>query len=85
MQSSFSGDEVNGSELKFHNGLVGLLHESEGDLEMWEYHDVAGFKSVAKHTHVGFQPGHYAFDRAQDVLVLLEHIKYAGPFGLSYS
>ena len=39
----------------------------------------------AQHTHVGFRPGHYAFDRAQDVLVLLEHIEYAGLFGLSYN
>jgi len=76
---------VNGIHLKFHNGLVGLLHESEGELEMLEYHDVAGFKSVAKHTHVGLQPGRYAFDRAQDVLVLLEYIEYAGSFGSSYS
>ena len=76
---------MKGSHVQFHDGLVGLLHESGGELEILEYHDVVGFRSVVKHTHVGFRPGHYAFDRAQDVLVLLEYLEYAGPFGLSYN
>jgi len=73
---------MKGSHLLFHDGLVGLAHESGGILEMWEYHDATGFQSIAKHTHVGFHPGHYAFDRAQDVLVLLENMGYAGRFWL---
>lgn len=75
-QSSVGVSDVKSSQLQFHNGLVGLSHESEEVLEMWEYHDVTGFQTVAKHTHIGFQPSHYAFDRIQDVLVLLENIGY---------
>ena len=84
-QSSFRVSDVRGSHVQFHGGLVGLIHESGGEFEMLEYHDVVGFQSVVRHTHAGFQPGHYAFDRAQDVLVLLEYIEYAEPFGLSYN
>ena len=69
---------MKGSHLLLHDGLVGLAHESGGILEMWEYHDATGFQSIAKHTHIGFHPGHYTFDRAQDVLVLLEGLGYAG-------
>lgn len=76
---------MKGGHLQFHNGLVGLSHESGGVLELWEHCDVTGLQSVARHTHIGFHPGHYAFDRAQDVLVLLENVGYAGPFGLGYS
>ncbi len=47
---------------------------------MWEYHDVTGFQSIEKRTHIGFNPGHYAFDRAQDVLVILDNMRYPRPF-----
>ena len=46
---------------------------------MWEYHDVTGFRSIVKHTQKGFHRERYTFDRAQDVLVLLENMEYAGP------
>ena len=81
-QSSFKFSDVNGSRLLFHNGLVGLSDSSGGILEILEYHDGAGFQSVAKHTHIGFDLVHYAFDRAQDVLVLMENMGYGDPFGL---
>ena len=74
---------MKGSHLLFHNGLVGLLDKSGGNLEMWEYHDGTGFQSVAKHTHIGSHLVHYAFDRAQDVLVLVEKW-YARPLGLGF-
>ena len=76
---------MKGSHVLLHNGLVGLSDESEGKLEMWEYHDETGFQSVAKHTHIGFHLVHYAFDRAQDVLVLVENKRYGGPFGFGCS
>ena len=75
---------MKGSHLLLHNGLVGLAHESGRTLEIWEYHDVTGFRSIAKHTHIGFHPKIYTFDRAQDVLVLLENVVYAGPFCLRF-
>ena len=71
---------MKGSHLLLHNGLVGLSHESGRILEIWEYHDVTGFQSTAKHTHIGFHLELYTFDRAQDVLVLLENMGYAGRF-----
>lgn len=54
-----------------------MSHESDAGLEMWEYHDVNGFQNVAKHAHIGIQPSLYAFNRAQDVLVLVEDSEYA--------
>ena len=73
------------SHLLFHNGLVGTSDAWRGILEMWEYHDGAGFQSVVRHTHIEFHLVHYAFDRAQDVLVLVENMGYATPFGLGFS
>ena len=75
---------MKGSHLLLHNGLVGVSHESGGMLEMWEYHDVTGFQSIANHRHVGFHPELYTFDRAQDVLVLLENMGYAGRFWFGF-
>ena len=83
-QSSFKASDVKGSHLLFHNGLVGLSHGAGGILEMWEYHDATGFQSIINHTHIGFHPGYYAFDRAQDVLVLLENMRYSGPFWFGF-
>lgn len=65
------------AHLQFHNGLVVVSHESDAALEMWEYDDVNGFQNVGEHAHIGFQPRLYAFNRAQDVLVLVEDPEYA--------
>ena len=83
-QSSFKVNDLKGSHLLLHNGLVGLSHESGEILEIWEYHDPTGFQSIEKHTDIGFHPEHYAFDRAQNVLVLLEILGYAGPFWFEF-
>jgi len=50
-QSNFKVNDMKGSHLLFHDGLVGLAHESGGILEMWEYHDATGFQSIAS-THM---------------------------------
>jgi len=75
--------EVGGVEcghLRVRNGLVALSRKSEAVLEMWEYRGVDLLRNTATHANIGFQPSLYAFDRAQDVLVLLEEPEYADPF-----
>ena len=75
--SSFGASNVESEHLQFHNGLVVVSHESEAALEMWEYDDVNGFQNVGEHAQMRFQPRLYAFNRAQDVLVLVEVPEYA--------
>jgi hypothetical protein len=66
---------VNAIGLQFHHDLVARqLHES---VEILEYHGASGLQRVVKHSHIGFEPERYAFDRAQDLLVLLETTRYA--------
>jgi hypothetical protein len=74
-KSSFGIGDVDAIGLQFHNGLVvGQVHES---VEIWEYHGASGLQSVAKHSNIGFGPERFAFDRAQDLLILLEDTRYA--------